>query len=80
MGAHWKEPKEKNWYTFLANGKLIGICEDCNVMQKEISRVSGLAGVIVRPATKKELIKVNAKTVLPKRIINKMEYLARNAR
>ena len=72
----WKEPDEKQWYTVVVDGKTIATIEDSNKFQKDVKRIRNLSGIIVRPATEHEMIKVNAKTMLPDKIISKMEHMA----
>ena len=72
---HWKQPLEKNWYSFLADGKRVGTLEDSPKVQKEIKRIKKLAGIEIVTASNEDLMKVNAKTVIPKRITDKMEKL-----
>lgn len=74
---YWKEPKAKAWFSFIVDGKCISTNEDSAKIQKEISRLSGLIGVKVVVATKEQLIKVNAKTITPKRILYKMADAAK---
>jgi hypothetical protein len=73
---HWKQPDEKQWYSIIVDGKRIATIEDSNSCQKEIKRLKALSGIEVRPANAEELIKVKAKTSIPRRIINKMMQLS----
>jgi len=83
MGKYWKEPKEKIYYSFFVEGKRIDTVADCASTQKEKARLEALHGIEVRKATPEELISINAFTILPKRIIGKMNsamYAIRNKR
>jgi predicted acetyltransferase len=72
---YWKEPVEKAWFSFFADGKRVGTVEDSAKCQKEIRRLRGLAGIQVVEASSADMVKAGATTALPKRIINKMQSL-----
>jgi len=73
----WKEPKQKKWWSFIADGRCLGTLQECAEVYREKMRLRGLFDVSVVPATEGQLIKANAKTVLPKRITKKMHEAAR---
>ena len=72
---HWKQPLEKIWYSFIVDSKRIATLEDSPKVQKEIKRINKLAGIEVVAASEQDLTRVNAKTVIPKRITDKMKSL-----
>ena len=76
----WKQPEEKAWISVIVDGRCIQTCEDSARLDKERKRLFGMAGIHFVAATLEQLIKVNARTVIPKRIVDKMDMLARVAR
>ncbi|MBU1417381.1 MAG: hypothetical protein KKI15_02730 [Proteobacteria bacterium] len=76
----WKEPEPKRWYSFVVDGKCIATVEECAAVEKEMKRLSGLAGVQIGLATDEQLIHAKALTRLPKRITDKMEMAAAQKR
>jgi len=74
---HWKQPLEKNWYSIIIDGKRISTLEDSPKVQKEIKRINKLIGIEIVIASNKDLANVNAKTVIPKRIIDKMAQMCK---
>ncbi len=65
------------WWSFIADGRLVSTQEESARTNKEIIRLRGLAGISIQPATDSDLIKINAKTLLPKRITDKMSQAAK---
>ena len=63
--------KEKCWWEVEVDGKVIGILEESRTTEVELTRWKNLIGVQVRPASHESLIKYNAKTVIPKNLIDK---------
>ena len=76
---HWQSPDEKKWIEVHADGKLLGILEEGGAFEHEKARLTGLFGITIKDATPEALAKYGAKTVLPKRITNKMRRLAEKA-
>lgn len=72
----WKQPKEKEWFSFIVDGKCVATLPQSAAVDWEKSRLCRLIGIQVRSATPRQLIKVNALTVLPKRILRKMQVMA----
>ena len=75
--AIWKQPEEKKWWSFIADGRCLDTLQECAEVYREKMRLRDLIGVSVEPATSEQLIKVNAKTVLYKRITKKMSEAAK---
>ena len=77
---YWKQPKEKVWFSLVVDGKTISTVEDSRKLDKDRKRLDKLSGIIFRMATLDELVKVNARTFIPQRIIDKMESFSKNQR
>jgi len=56
--AQKQEPEKKKWYTFVADGQVVGTMPDCAATRKEVKRLQRLGGIEVREATDKEIDKV----------------------
>ncbi len=74
---YWPEQSQKAWYAFIVDGSCIGIAQESAKTEKEKSRLENLRGIQARRATPGELIKFNAKTDLPHRIVRVMQSKAR---
>ena len=72
MGKYWKEPKKQSWFSFVVDGRVISVEQDSVKTQNEIKRLSGLAGIKIRPPTNEEYRKFNCKVPLTVAILNKM--------
>jgi len=74
---YWPEQSQKFWYAFVVDGRCIGIVQESAKAEKEKKRLENLCGIQVRKATPNELIKFNAKTAIPTRIVKIMQAKAR---
>lgn len=68
--------KEKRWYVFIADGKMVDCLEESAKCKVEIKRLRGLHGIEIYDASPDDLIAVNAKTLLTKGQVNKMKQAA----
>lgn len=76
---YWKSPKQKQWFMFVVDGKVIECAEESASVLKDKKRLESLAGIEVLPATNEVLIQFRASTFIPYRILNKMNEYARSA-
>lgn len=73
---YWPEQKQKSWYAVVVDVLCIGIAQEGKALERDRKRLRGLCGIIIRPANSSELMKFNAKTVLPSRILTLMSIHA----
>jgi hypothetical protein len=73
--SFWKSPEEKPCFMFIADGQLLACLEDNATTRKVKKRLENLVGVSVLPASPEALIKFNAKTSIPKRILKNMDEI-----
>jgi hypothetical protein len=72
-GKWWKLPREKEWWTFVVDGKTLGVMEDGEVFRNERERLQGLAGIEFRPANYEDMARWNCATKLPWWILRRLK-------
>jgi hypothetical protein len=75
---YWPEQKQKSWFVVVVDGRSIGLIEEGKFLDKERKRLSGLIGIYIRKALPADLIKFNAKTILPSKILTVMSRVYEN--
>lgn len=75
MGKYWKSPKQKTWYQFIVDGKVVSIMPYSRRFEKERNRLKGLIGIEISIASYESLQRFNAKTEIPQRILSRMNDL-----